>query len=60
VQGARYKVHGTKGNQLNWGKTNISINDGIAVTRVPCTVSHIFQYSIIPEFHHPFDAPDKN
>ncbi len=48
AQGARRKVHGTEVKWLSQRKSTISMNNRVAVNRVPCTVNHLFQYSNAP------------
>jgi len=52
VQGARHKVHGTEVKRLGPRKSKISMHNGVGVNRVPCTVSHLFQYSNTPVLHY--------
>jgi len=52
VQGARHTVHGTEVKRLSQRKSSISMNNGVAVKRVPCTVSRLFKHSITPILHY--------
>ena len=49
IQGARYKVQGKEVKCLSQRKSGILKGHCIAVNRVPCTVSHVFQHSITAE-----------